>query len=559
MKNKSLKFILGIFLLVFTLATISASMTVSYNMAYGILEDNGFLTTTATPINGADASVYTCLNAGCTSAGGLVTTATTATNVLAITFPEIPQYPSTYGYVIYVHKLGYVGWEQINVVRYGNGAVSSSTVFYLSRNRNGYAPINSFNVQNTSSSVSINSNVGISSQKKTTSNILLNENVLTNVRLDITNSTGVVYTQTSNDPIEYSGSITKTFSYSGLTCGNYTITLTTIPVDPKILNPQQRQTSTSLNIVAGCAIPPTPTIPVLTLIGPINGHTYNTTSTILNVTSSQTIVTWLYNLNGAGNLGFVPGTIYNLPLVNGTNTIIFSGTNANGTGTATVNFIYNSTSNQTGPINNTNATLPSINITSPKNSFTYNTTNLTLNGTSNQTVNWFYSLNLGTNTSFVPGTIYNLPLVNGSNTLIFYANNSNGTNSQTITFTYNATSNNNGVCIQNWVIGSWGSCHNGKKTRSYFDSNNCNNNTGKPSDDKKSCGNDDDEDNIDDKSTPLNVVSSLDNNTGYSNYTLYLGSKKTDTSGFNIFLYWLIIIILLLLIIIILVYIFKFA
>ena len=135
MTNKLIKSILGILLLAFTLASVSASMAVSYNLAYGIVEDNSALTTTSTPIVGADALIYTCLNSACTSAGSLVTTATTATNVLTINFPEVLQAPD--GYVVYVYKAGYVGWEQTGVIRYGNGAVSSSAIFYLSRNRNG--------------------------------------------------------------------------------------------------------------------------------------------------------------------------------------------------------------------------------------------------------------------------------------------------------------------------------------------------------------------------------------------------------------------------------------
>ncbi len=300
-------------------------------------------------------------------------------------------------------------------------------------------------------------------------------------------------------------------------------------------------------------VPVIPTAPIVTIVSPAN-TTYSTNALTLNVSSNQAITTWKYSLNGNSNVTFTnPLTINAL---NGTNSIKVYGTNANGTGSASVIFYVNSSN---GNNNQSNSTIPSIDVTNPKNGYTYNTTNLTLNGTSNQIVNWSYKLNNGVNTSFIPGNSYNLSLVNGTNTIIFYVNNSNGTNSQTITFTYNSSSNNNNVCIPNWLAGSWSSCHNGKKTRSYFDSNHCNNNSGKPDDEKKSCstGND--------NGDCLNVS---DNNfvslVGVSGETIALGNStqalNSDSKTFNPLwiVYWGIVIILLLLIAIILVYIVKF-
>jgi len=91
------------------------------------------------------------------------------------------------------------------------------------------------------------------------------------------------------------------------------------------------------------------TVPTLTVISPVNNGVYNTTNILLNVIANQNIILWLYNLNNNGNISFIPGTFYNLLLINGTNHIVFYGINANGTGTASVNFVFNSSSNQTNP------------------------------------------------------------------------------------------------------------------------------------------------------------------------------------------------------------------
>jgi len=83
------------------------------------------------------------------------------------------------------------------------------------------------------------------------------------------------------------------------------------------------------------------TLPIIHVISPING-TYNTTSILLNATSTQT-VNWTYSLNGSINTSFVPGTTI-LTLGNGTYNLIIYGTNVNGTGFDIVNFVINTSS-----------------------------------------------------------------------------------------------------------------------------------------------------------------------------------------------------------------------
>jgi len=87
------------------------------------------------------------------------------------------------------------------------------------------------------------------------------------------------------------------------------------------------------------------TIPIITIISPTNG-TYNTTLILLNATSTQTGMSWNYSLNGNANISFTPG-IDNLTLGNGTYNLLIYGTNVNGTGFDTVNFVINTSSNGT--------------------------------------------------------------------------------------------------------------------------------------------------------------------------------------------------------------------
>jgi hypothetical protein len=175
-------------------------------------------------------------------------------------------------------------------------------------------------------------------------------------------------------------------------------------------------------------LPVTPT-PTITIVSPVSGTTYNSTSILLNATSDQ-IVTWTYSLNGNSNTSFIPGTT-TLNLGNGTFNLVIYGTNANGMGSSSVNFVINTSLNGT--------IVPIISAISPTNGATYTITsgssyNLVLNATSNQAVTWTYSLNGGTNTSFVPGTT-SLNFGTGTYNITFYGTNVNGTGSATASFT----------------------------------------------------------------------------------------------------------------------------
>jgi hypothetical protein len=96
------------------------------------------------------------------------------------------------------------------------------------------------------------------------------------------------------------------------------------------------------------------TSPVITILSPINGYTYNITNISLDATSNQAITTWIYNLNNAGNV-----TLLSMPTIvtaqEGNNNLIVYGINENGTGFSSINFIANTTITNP-PSNDTNNT-----------------------------------------------------------------------------------------------------------------------------------------------------------------------------------------------------------
>jgi len=254
MKTKNILALLGIcfalvVILTFSLTLVSADKTVNYNIYQAIIEDNGSLNKTTQPVNGINAILYNCTgvdsSGNCTTVGRIIGTFSSSTNVLSIVFPEVLQ--SQYGYVIYVYKGGYIGWEQRNVIRYGNGTVNSNTSFYLSKKRSGYAPIMNLSVLNEVEphkpieigvNISIDADTYSAIRDSRVSNITLNETVETKVTLEITNSSGnLIFTNNKTLNIPYSGYLPVNFTYSGFnTTGDYTVKVYTDVTDEKILN-----------------------------------------------------------------------------------------------------------------------------------------------------------------------------------------------------------------------------------------------------------------------------------------------------------------------------------
>jgi len=85
--------------------------------------------------------------------------------------------------------------------------------------------------------------------------------------------------------------------------------------------------------------------PTLTIFSPLEGQSYNTSTVSLNVTADETIVTWLYNINGTANVNvtFTPNTT--LPsLPDGIHNVTVYANNSQGKiGSALVNFNIDTT------------------------------------------------------------------------------------------------------------------------------------------------------------------------------------------------------------------------
>ena len=85
------------------------------------------------------------------------------------------------------------------------------------------------------------------------------------------------------------------------------------------------------------------TSPTLTISSPTEDHNYNTCNISLNVTADETIDTWLYNINGTGNVTFSSNeSISNLPDGNH-NITVFANDSVGNIGSSMVNFTIDTT------------------------------------------------------------------------------------------------------------------------------------------------------------------------------------------------------------------------
>jgi hypothetical protein len=252
--NKILLTLAFALILAFAITNISATVTVTYNVSSAIIEDNAAINITgSTLLNGVAVSVegYSCLAVNCTTINsvaipGLVNS--TSTGKMIVTFPN--NLPTAFGYVLYFHAPDYIGWEQLsnwNSPDLVNYTVNSGKIIYLSKKRNGNAPIMNLTVEETvptnrpitvNASVSIDANTYSAIAKNTRSNLTLNETVETQVTAVITNSSnGVIYSASQTLYIPYSGSLPVNFAFPGFNqTGTYTVTVSTNITDLKILH-----------------------------------------------------------------------------------------------------------------------------------------------------------------------------------------------------------------------------------------------------------------------------------------------------------------------------------
>lgn len=191
--------------------------------------------------------------------------------------------------------------------------------------------------------------------------------------------------------------------------------------------------------------------PLVEIVFPEEGPTYFVDNSSLNeidfnVVSDQNIDTWIYNLNSGSNTTFAPNST--LTVINGTNILVVYGTNSNGTGLDTVSFNVHLTENVTGCQQNcggneTNESELEIFVYNPVNGAEYSSKNLGLTVTANQQIDtWNYNLNSNGNVSFIPNTT--ISAKEGTNILVVYGTNSNGTDYKILSFEVDTSDDDNG-------------------------------------------------------------------------------------------------------------------
>lgn len=260
--NKIFSVFAFLLVLVFAVSYVSATVAVTYNVTSAIIEDDGTRTNSTTPINGIYVEGYVCLTSGCTTVGSAVLGLTnySSTNQVTVTYPNALN--SSYGYVLYFHKDGYIGWEQPaswsspdNL----NWNVNSNATIYLSKKRTGYAPIMNLSVVNEVAPnrlVEFNVTAGIDAQtyaailQNNKTSIPATETVNTTIILRILNESGsIIDTQTRNVLIPYSGVQSVSFDYNFTSEGTYTVNVTT-----DVLNESKILTSVSQSAIASTRV-----------------------------------------------------------------------------------------------------------------------------------------------------------------------------------------------------------------------------------------------------------------------------------------------------------------
>lgn len=539
-KKILLSFVL-LFSLVLAINIVSAERTVNYMVRSAVIEDNKALTTSTNPVSGFDYVGYVCTNAACTTIGAQVAglTGHSDTDILTAVFPTTLL--NNNGYVIYLYKSGYIGWQQRNIIRYGDGVVNSGTAFYLSRKASGFSPIMNLSVVNEitpNKPLEVNVTTGIDADTYAAiSNIAvapiaLNEQVNTTITLEIRNSQNqIVKTETRNVLIPYSGTSKVSFDHDFTSTGNYSINVFSDVTDGKIINSIRQSASANVRVISQNLTNYSYSIinnlvynPQFPIVNQTVGFSLDVLSNYVDIygglqSLNTTLNTSIYR-NGAlveSTSSLVPGISnstfshfnFNRNFTEGNYTISVIARPNPSLGNDTVldedslTFVVSST-----PVNNQTNTLPVLTILSPLNGHTYDTRNILLNATSNQPVTWMYSLNGGSNVVFNPAIT--ITANEGSNTLVIYGSNSNGTSSVSINFHVDTNDNND-------------------------------------DDDEEDKGTNDDD----------HYFSTLDSSN--ESYVIDLNKTKvSDYSFFKKFIYWLLILILVLLIIIVSLYILKF-
>lgn len=416
-------------LLIFSLIVLSvlsfsfASATVNQvnTVYYGTIDDNGNLVKTTQAVDNFNVIGFVCNNYDCSSvdsslwSGAVINSG--SNNFVNLVYPTILEKA---GYGLYFYKDGYIPYE-VNATWAGEGTADPRDR-YLTKAENCEVPILNLMVSHTGNKVRVNLTLDAK-----VSSPLQHAGPLNYVPSSISN----LYSIDSKVDFRFIGpenvSITKSvnlpfsenrdvFAETTLAAGQYIIEVESNTVDAKCLNSISNLKSESIFIADNRT---NATLPLVDLISP-ESKTYNNKTILVNI-YSQNATSVFYSWNGV-NVSYT-NPVY-VTFNEGQNTIIAYAKNNVATAFEKVVFTVD-TSN-----NNTNNSLPSLEIASPEHKGYTNRTilvNLISTGASKVWFSW-----KGHNYTYTNPVLFTFDL--GFNDFTAYASNSIGTVSSNVNF-----------------------------------------------------------------------------------------------------------------------------
>ncbi|PSP49047.1 hypothetical protein BRC75_04725, partial [Halobacteriales archaeon QH_7_69_31] len=169
------------------------------------------------------------------------------------------------------------------------------------------------------------------------------------------------------------------------------------------------------------------TAPSVSISEPVDGETYGSENVSLDVSADESVSEWTYSLDGGDNRTFDPNTETTLSnLSDGEHTVtVYAEDDDGNVGTDTSTFVVDTTP-------------PTVTISEPADGETYESENVSLDVSADESVNeWKYSLDGGDNRTFDPNTETTLSnLSDGEHTVTVYAEDDGGNvGTDTSTFT----------------------------------------------------------------------------------------------------------------------------
>lgn len=229
--------ILVLFLVLFALSFVSATVSVCENGKYGIINvTTDVMKDMGTSVCDFKAIGFVCSSIGCSSVSGNLwngNVLSSSGSSLTLTYPTILQ--SSYGYGVYLYKEGYIPYEiSANWAGWGSEGCYNA---YFTRKSSCVSNITSFSFQNTSNTGIVNftangpiHNAGPLNYIPTSIKSQYQTNV--SAKIEVRKNSVLVYSENKNFLIDFSGSKNTGFVFP-LSPGNYHVKVYTNVSDAK--------------------------------------------------------------------------------------------------------------------------------------------------------------------------------------------------------------------------------------------------------------------------------------------------------------------------------------